>query len=343
MKNKIPRATLVIWGIIVAIVIVMATVCIVLILQGKWGIDGNDSSDYIEIKEENNQQDISVIHLNWLSGDVQVKKSSNNQIRIVQKGSQDYPQEQLFSTKIDGDTLYIEDTRGYGINMFGFQKQENTDLVLYLPEKEYQQLNGNFVSANVTVDTCNTDHLYLKTISGTIFVEKGKCDSIELNTTSGDISVNHIKTDESLKMVSVSGAVIATESKVENDTYAYSASGNININDLHTKNMKCETISSSIQTEGIFDNVTFSTTYGLVECTANEPLNQLTVTTVSGDFHGMIPKENGFTATYHTVSGTFESEFETIQDNHMFIYGDKNGMFEFNTSSGSVTLSALPL
>ena len=266
MKNKIPRATLVIWGIIVAIVIVMATVCIVLILQGKWGIDGNDSSDYIEIKEENIQQDISVIHLNWVSGDVQVKKSSNNQIRIVQKGSQDYPQEQLFSTKIDGDTLYIEDTRGYGINMFGFQKQENTDLVLYLPEKEYQQLNGNFVSANVTVDTCNTDHLYLKTISGTIFVEKGKCDSIELNTTSGDISVNHIKTDESLKMVSVSGAVIATESKVENDTYAYSASGNININDLHTKNMKCETISSSIQTEGIFDNVTFSTTYGLVEC-----------------------------------------------------------------------------
>ena len=176
MKNKIPRATLVIWGIIVAIVIVMATVCIVLILQGKWGIDGNDSSDYIEIKEENIQQDISVIHLNWVSGDVQVKKSSNNQIRIVQKGSQDYPQEQLFSTKIDGDTLYIEDTRGYGINMFGFQKQENTDLVLYLPEKEYQQLNGNFVSANVTVDTCNTDHLYLKTISGTIFVEKGKCD-----------------------------------------------------------------------------------------------------------------------------------------------------------------------
>ena len=334
MKNKIPRATLVIWGIIVAIVIVMATVCIVLILQGKWGIDGNDSSDYIEIKEENIQQDISVIHLNWVSGDVQVKKSSNNQIRIVQKGSQDYPQEQLFSTKIDGDTLYIEDTRGYGINMFGFQKQENTDLVLYLPEKEYQQLNGNFVSANVTVDTCNTDHLYLKTISGTIFVEKGKCDSIELNTTSGDISVNHIKTDESLKMVSVSGAVIATESKVENDTYAYSASGNININDLHTKNMKCETISSSIQTEGLFDNV---------ECTANEPLNQLTVTTVSGDFHGMIPKENGFTATYHTVSGTFESEFETIQDNHMFIYGDKNSMFEFNTSSGSVTLSALPL
>ena len=52
VNKKIPRATLVIWGIIVAIVIVMATVCIVLILQGKWGIDSNDSSDYIEIKEE---------------------------------------------------------------------------------------------------------------------------------------------------------------------------------------------------------------------------------------------------------------------------------------------------
>ena len=178
MKHKIPRATLVIWGIIVAIVIVMATVCIVLILQGKWGVDGNDSNDYIEIKEENIQQDVSVIHLNWVSGDVQVKKSSNDQIRIVQKGNDDYPQEQLFATKIDGDTLYIEDTRGYGINMFGFQKQENTDLVLYLPEKEYQQLNGNFVSANVTVDTCNTNHLYLKTISGTILVEKGKCGSV---------------------------------------------------------------------------------------------------------------------------------------------------------------------
>ena len=342
MKQKIPRATLVIWGIIVAIVIVMATVCIVLILQGKWGVDGNDSSDYVEIKEENIQQDVSVIHLNWVSGDVQVKKSPNNQIRIVQKGSDDYPQ-QLFSTKMDGNTLYIEDTRGYGINMFGFQKQENTDLVLYLPEKEYQQLNGNFVSANVTVDTCNTNHLYLKTISGSIFVEKGKCGSIELNTTSGDISVNHIKTDESLNMVSVSGAVTATECKVENETYAYSASGNININDLYTENLNCETISSSIQTEGIFDNATFSTTYGLVECTANEPLNQLTVTTVSGDFHGMIPEKNGFTATYHTVSGTFESELETIQDNHTFVYGDKNGVFEFNTSSGSITLSALPL
>ena len=227
--------------------------------------------------------------------------------------------------------------------MFGFQKQENTDLVLYLPEKEYQQLNGNFVSANVTVDTCNTNHLYLKTISGTILVEKGKCGSVELNTTSGDISVNHIKTDQSLKMVSVSGAVTIAESKVKNETNAYSASGNININDLYTENLNCETISSSIQTEGIFDKVTFSTTYGLMECTANEPLNQLTVTTVSGDFHGMIPEKNGFTATYHTVSGTFESEFETIQDNHTFMYGDKSGMFEFNTSSGSVTLSALPL
>lgn len=343
MKHKIPRATLVIWGIIVAIVIVMATVCIVLILQGKWGVNGNDSSDYIEIKEENIQQDVSVIHLNWVSGDVQVKKSSNDQIRIVQKGNDDYPQEQLFATKIDGDTLYIEDTRGYGINMFGFQKQENTDLVLYLPEKEYQQLNGNFVSANVTVDTCNTNHLYLKTISGTILVEKGKCGSVELNTTSGDISVNHIKTDQSLKMVSVSGAVTVAESKVKNETNAYSASGNININDLYTENLNCETISSSIQTEGIFDKVTFSTTYGLMECTVNEPLNQLTVTTVSGDFHGMIPEKNGFTATYHTVSGTFESEFETMQDNHTFIYGDKSGIFEFNTSSGSVTLSALPL
>ena len=75
MKHKIPRATLVIWGIIVAIVIVMASVCIVLILQGKWGVDGNDSNDYIEIKEENIQQDVSVIHLNWVSGDVQVKKA----------------------------------------------------------------------------------------------------------------------------------------------------------------------------------------------------------------------------------------------------------------------------
>ena len=227
--------------------------------------------------------------------------------------------------------------------MFGFQKQANTDLILYLPEKEYQQLNGNFVSANVTVDTCNTNHLYLKTISGTILVEKGKCGLVELNTTSGDISVNHIKTDQSLKMVSVSGAVTVAESKIENETNAYSASGNININDLHTKNLNCETISSSIQTEGIFESVTFSTTYGLVECTANEPLNQLTVTTVSGDFHGMIPEENGFTATYHTVSGTFESELETIQDNHTFVYGNKNSMFQFNTSSGSITLSALPL
>ena len=122
MKNKIPRATLVIWGIIVAIVIGMATVCIVLILQGKWGIDGNDSSDYIEIKEENIQQDISVIHLNWVSGDVQVKKSSNNQIRIVQKGSQDYPQEQLFSTKIDGDTLYIEDEINQYLGIKNFEQ-----------------------------------------------------------------------------------------------------------------------------------------------------------------------------------------------------------------------------
>lgn len=343
MKSKIPRVTLVIWGIIVAIVIIMATVCIVLIMQGKWGIDSNDSSNFIAIKEESIQQDISAINVNWVSGDVQVKKSSNDQIRIVQKGSDDYPQEQLFAAKIDGDTLYIEDTRGYGINMFGFQKQVNTDLILYLPEKEYQQLDGNFVSANVTVDTCNTNHLYLKTISGTISVEKGKCGSVELNTTSGDISINHIKTDQSLKMVSVSGAVTVAESKVENETNAYSTSGNININDLHTKNLNCETISSSIQTEGIFESVTVSTTYGLVECTANEPLNKLTVTTVSGDFHGMIPEENGFTATYHTVSGTFESELETIQDNHTFVYGNKNGMFQFNTSSGSITLSALPL
>lgn len=343
MKGKIPRATLVIWGIIVAIVIIMATVCIVLIMQGKWGIDGNDPSGYIAIKEENIQQDVSVINVNWVSGDVQVKKSWNNQICIVQKGSEDYPQKQLFSTKTEGNTLYIEDTRGYGINMFGFQKQANTDLVLYLPDKEYQQLNGNFVSANVTIDTCNTQHLSLKTISGTIFMEKGKCGSMELNTTSGDISVSHVKTDQSLKMVSVSGAVTVTDSKVENETYAYSASGNVNINNLHTKNLNCETISSSIQTEGIFDNVAFSTTYGLVECTANEPLNQLTVTTVSGDFHGMIPEENGFTATYQTVSGTFESELETIQDNHTFVYGDKNGVFQFNTNSGSITLSALPL
>ena len=91
---------------------------------GKWGIDGNDSSDYIEIKEENIQQDISVIHLNWVSGDVQVKKSSNNQIRIVQRVVKIIHRSNYSQLKIDGDTLYIEDTRGYGINMFGFQNKK---------------------------------------------------------------------------------------------------------------------------------------------------------------------------------------------------------------------------
>lgn len=341
MKSKIPRATLVIWGIIVAIVIIIVTVCIVLITQGKWGINSNDKNGYVDIKEQYIQQDVSIVNVDWVSGDVHVKKSANNQIRIVQKGSADYPQEQLFSTKVEGNTLYIEDTRGYGVNMFGFRKQENTDLVLYLPDKEYQQLNGNFVSANVTIDTCNTEHLSLKTLSGAIFMEKGRYGTIELNTTSGDISVSHVKTDQSLEMVSVSGAITTMESTVQNDTYAYSASGNVNINDLYTQNLNCETISASIQTEGIFDNVTFVTTSGLVECAANKPLNQLTVSAVSGDFHGMIPKENGFTATYNTVSGIFESELETIQDNRMFVYGDKNGEFQFNTSSGNITLSEL--
>ncbi|WP_397538248.1 DUF4097 family beta strand repeat-containing protein [Rummeliibacillus pycnus] len=101
---------------------------------------------------------ISDISLDWITGDIHILQSENDEIKIVQITNEKFPEHHLFHHKVNSGKLYISDGRkkkikiGFNINI--------TNLEIHLPKRQLHSISIDCTGGNLIIDdldaiTCN--------------------------------------------------------------------------------------------------------------------------------------------------------------------------------------------
>ena len=98
------------------------------------------------------------------------------------------------------------------------------------------------------------------------------------------------------------------------------------------------TTSGDITVEGSVRELEFDSTSGDLLFLEEGQLNRLEAETVSGDVTLFLPEETGLTATFDTVSGTLDGDFDLERDGSRYTCGDGACSIRVDTVSGNVWL-----
>lgn len=162
------------------------------------------------------------------------------------------------------------------------------------------------------------------TVSGSITMEELTARSIEADTTSGSIKVYDCFAKE-LDCESVSGSVTVDNGEYS-DAEMKTTSGSIKLYATTTDRFKLESVSGSIKCE-----------------TKAVPAKGGKANTVSGSVTLALPKNDGFTLDYSSMSGSVKNEFTGFSGKRSGkdTYKDGNPTFDVETMSGSIKVESL--
>ena len=96
---------------------------------------GDNPSNFVVIKDESINGDVSKLDLRWIKGKVTFGKSDNNELRIIQKADQSFSENMVFVHSFNGDQLVIKDGRYDGSKLISVLAVQRTDIEIYLPER----------------------------------------------------------------------------------------------------------------------------------------------------------------------------------------------------------------
>jgi len=245
---------------------------------------------------------IRCIKVNWLSGHVDIARYDGDEIIFNESANRELHQDEMMRYKVSGNELKIAFSEDDKKLMKGLFNNLQKTLTLCIP-KDLQVLDVDTISAGIAVDTVTTEILKLKTISGSVSaLNLTVSEEIKTNTVSGSIYIDNITTFREIDCNSVSGSIKLNGIKA-----------------FH--NVKCNTVSGSINVQ-------------CMECPQNSKCN-----TVSGRIEISLPENNGFHATYTSVSGKMNCAFPCIIENKGYIYKEGGSELKFSTVSGGISIN----
>ncbi len=171
----------------------------------------------------------------------------------------------------------------------------------------------------------NTDHsfgmgLLLGEHSKNLLIQVPRdwqCDSLEIDAASASLEVNELTIHE-MEFDGASGTCVFHNCAVEAlelDT----ASGDIQFTGTLTQ-LDCDSASANILLE------------------LNNTPKRLDLDTASGDLCVVLPEDAGFTVKLDTMSGDFESDFDTTLRNDSYVVGNGRCRIDVDAMSGDVTI-----
>lgn len=301
MKNDGLRYGLV--AILVVILVGLIGVLVMSTRNSSWF--GFGGSTEIVKEQEFDLTDISRLTLNFVAGDVEIKYSDNDKLKVIQYSNQSR-KNNLFDSKQSGKSLEIveyERTQWFSFG-FDFSKFE-----IYLPASYEGDMVIKNVSGSIDVydyyqwntaevkstsgkihfyDEIISDQMNFKSVSGDIISSQLQTKNIELKTTSGKIEVEAVVGD--VNASSVSGRIVmnqvvgklnasTTSGKIEinqftilNDSSLKSVSGKIKVHFSSDVNCRMEASSVSGNIEYPYNGTVLGT----------DPYYKLDVKTTSG-------------------------------------------------------------
>ncbi|HOJ09214.1 MAG TPA: DUF4097 family beta strand repeat-containing protein [Clostridiales bacterium] len=306
MDKRLIKGNIILWSV----VLVIAIAVFVAFARGNYcnpfGFPFNmktaNRSQFVVVKEQsikNDTHNINDVTVDWISGNVDIFKSENNEIKIVQLAGEKFSDNDLFSYKIRGGKLSVIDERkgktsiGFNFNNFN----NGSDLEIYLPEKEFNSIRINTVSSDITSESLNTEILTFSTTSGDVILS-GKFSEVDVKTVSGDIRAENLDVQR-IALDTTSGDISLTGSLTELDINTISGDAKVYSSDM-IKNVKSNAVSG---------NVTIA-----------------------------IPENDGFTIDFSKVSGNLKSDFALVTNGNRHSYKDGTARFSANSVSGNFTI-----
>ena len=250
-----------------------------------------DASGELRLTEE-----IRGLDIDWSSGNIDIKTHDGKDI-IVRETAQDNENNRL-RYRVENGTLYIRQRKS-GFIVFGINKGK--DLEILLPEGQYELIELDVASAEISLRDIQADRLDVDSASGDL--EAYGCDF----------------------------------SFVEFD----SASGSLDLDSSNVGKFEMDTASGGAKLSGQVESVSFDSASGDLTIVSSVAPRQIDMDTASGCADITIPADSEFTADLDSASGSMNvNGFSCNSGKGRYTCGNGSAYYEFNSASGDVTIRA---
>ena len=276
--------------IIVSVILVLAGVICFAAGAANVGFDFRELSTKAEYIKKNKETDkeFSDIYVSTIDDDIELRKSEDNKTRIeyyVREGDE----EGYYFDMDKGLRIEQKENEKWYEKIKLFEFNESHKLIIFLPEKNYDEINAASVSGNYksTVPLKIKNDISINLISGNITAEKIEADrKINLYSTSGNIHIDSIKSNN-ISILSVSGDADIKNIDAKDSAEIKTTSGSIKLNKASAeKKFTAESISGDIEGKtGLGGTYSAESVSGEIRIPDNDKQSQCQYKfkTVSGD------------------------------------------------------------
>ena len=191
--------------------------------------------------------------------DVKIKRSEDGKFRV------DYDRISKMRTTVvieDGVLKITEkdNRRWYDyILTFNFVSFNNSDIVVYLPEKQYREVNVSVDTGSIKLYSVPVDgNIALKTDTGSIDVYNLSCDSISAETDTGSIDLEAVRVWNGVKLSTDTGSIDIIDTIADGDLNARTDTGSVKLKDIDANSITVKTDTGSIKGTILTEKIIFA-------------------------------------------------------------------------------------
>lgn len=145
------------------------------------------------------------------------------------------------------------------------------DLLIYLPEREFEKLTVGSTNGKVGLDDANIKEVEIETVNGSISAYKLLSNNLFLNTVNGSIILEEAKSNKS-NVETVNGKIQMLDSQAK-EIKASTVNGKLELEGINAEVLDLSTVSGKIYIEGDFEEtkkINASTVNGKIEACLND-------------------------------------------------------------------------
>ena len=279
---------------------------------------------------------ITVINLDYVSGDVKLTGTDADKISITETSNKELSEDQKVHTWVDGSTLYVryckssknlsfyKIEKNLNITIPGSQDLDNMIVHISSGNADFSGFTSKTVHAKSSSGdvkmNCSASDIVIKASSGKIFLtENGDAKSIDISSSSGTVNVDQKGSVDSVKIHSSSGSVTADLGKVAAFD-CHVSSGDIAVEAEEITDLKSD--SSSGKNE-----------YRLGKAPATADIHSS-----SGGVKVYLPEDSDITVKPKLSSGEFNYELSFTKNGKDYVCGNGSNEMTIRVSSGNVDI-----
>lgn len=136
--------------------------------------------------------DIRKIEIEWTSGEVEFVKTTSDAVTLCETSSVTVTEKNRLVYSVSGDSLKIKYNKNAKSSLFGVNNSDAKTLTVELPDKLYNEISVETVSASVKIPAVAVKSLDIETVSGDVRAEGVRADTADCETVSGAINFSGV-------------------------------------------------------------------------------------------------------------------------------------------------------